>query len=302
MKRISLALGALVLLLAAYCQNNPAPTPTPPPVVEYDAETPFVDSATPVGAAGSPGTEVPPPPPSTVCRYLPSSRTLEKSSTPRVVGGTPSPLGAYPWVVALTYPSGFQFCGADLISPEWAVTAAHCQVPVGTIVVAGVVDLRSPDALRIEVVETRNHYLWTDTTSGNDVAVIRLANPAQGKNIDYIPLARTRPSGTVTTAGWGALFYGGPTTTIQQHAALELLSPSDCAAAYPGDIDGTMLCASGGGKDSCQGDSGGPLMKAGPDGWELAGIVSWGDGCGWVGVYTNVAAERDWILSCIAPD
>lgn len=56
-----------------------------------------------------------------------------------------------------------------------------------------------------------------------------------------------------------------------------------------------MICAADRNKDSCQGDSGGPLIT--PDGVQV-GVVSWGSGCAdpdYPGVYSNVAAVRDWI-------
>ncbi|MEZ4681551.1 MAG: trypsin-like serine protease [Caldilineaceae bacterium] len=60
------------------------------------------------------------------------------------------------------------------------------------------------------------------------------------------------------------------------------------------------------GQDACQGDSGGPLIvpsTAEAMGWQLAGIVSWGDGCarpGAYGVYTAVGNYHSWIADTIA--
>ena len=43
----------------------------------------------------------------------------------RIVGGTVSKRGAFPWHVAL-YFQGNQICSGAILTPEWVVTTAHC--------------------------------------------------------------------------------------------------------------------------------------------------------------------------------
>lgn len=77
-------------------------------------------------------------------------------------------------------------------------------------------------------------------------------------------------------------------------------------------ITEAQLCAGGEfGKDACSGDSGGPLMKKYVDAesnqlqWYLEGIVSWGDGCGRIGipgVYTRMASYVYWVMYSISEE
>ena len=63
-----------------------------------------------------------------------------------------------------------------------------------------------------------------------------------------------------------------------------------------------MRCAgySSGGIDSCQGDSGGPMVCNVNGKWHLMGAVSWGIGCGRVGVYgvyADILSLKNWLSS-----
>ena len=67
-----------------------------------------------------------------------------------------------------------------------------------------------------------------------------------------------------------------------------------------------MVCAGvrAGGRDSCQGDSGGPLVTSDPElngAATLAGVVSWGFGCGEedsLGIYAEVNIGILWSIFC----
>ena len=82
-------------------------------------------------------------------------------------------------------------------------------------------------------------------------------------------------------------------------ARIEMLYYTECLVGPNRDeLTKNMICAGGGKVDSCQGDSGGPLVVIAGHKFTLAGITSWGYGCGVLGspgVYTKVANYIDWI-------
>jgi transmembrane serine protease 9 len=236
---------------------------------------------------------------------------------PRIMGGEPSPAGAYPWTASIevkgSKPRDGHFCGGSFIAADWVLTAAHC--------------VNTESASKIQVYGGNNnldgggavhpvdrvivHEKYDDGTQENDVALIHLSTPYTGKTLRMITAAdagRLAPAGTsAVVVGWGLTEEGGDVQNTQRRVSVRLLSNEACnsSAAYGGSISSGMLCAgfAAGGKDSCQGDSGGPLsVDDGAGDRVQVGIVSWGEGCGKPnrpGVYTRVSDIQPWVAGKI---
>jgi len=244
------------------------------------------DSGTQDAYQGAPGTGGAQP---ARCVWAPSKATARTARKPRIVGGQPAALGAYPWVCSLQTSSGWHYCGGSLIAADVVLTAAHCQVSVLDTAVCGRTDLTMRTGVERAIVDVRNHADWHYVASGSDVALLRLESSA---DIDPIALGEAAP-GAAQALGWGATAEGAATVKLLRAGDVTLTS----CAAYGADIDRTMICASAPGVDSCQGDSGGPLTQGGA----LIGLTSWGAGCArpdLPGVYTSVSAVREWIEVC----
>ena len=236
----------------------------------------------------------------------------------RIVGGAPTVTGEHPWVVALASRQQFgsgrsgQFCGGALVTETKVVTAAHCfydesrgrrvERP-GLKVLIGRDDLRGSAGREVDVQGVWIHPDYSFAANMNDVAVLTLATPQQGRPvIELVGQGETEPYAAGTPAqvfGWGDTVGDGRYSATLRGVEVPIVPDEACAHAYPGGPDGHfdargMVCAGEpeGGKDACQGDSGGPLVVAG----RLAGLVSWGTGCAEAahpGVYTRVSAVAD---------
>uniref|UniRef100_A0A8C8D0F1 Enteropeptidase n=1 Tax=Oncorhynchus tshawytscha TaxID=74940 RepID=A0A8C8D0F1_ONCTS len=238
----------------------------------------------------------------------------EESRTVRVVGGTDSRKGAWPWMVSL-YFRGRHVCGATLIDNEWLVTAAHCVYGKNIHLSnwEAVLGLHSQDSVDVLPSQTRkvDHIImnkhYNRRTKDADIAMMHLqTNVNFTDNIQPICLPGSgqqfEAGMKCFITGWGAEVEQGTSANVLQQAVLPLVSRSECQKLLPEyNITARMVCAgySEGGVDSCQGDSGGPLMCEEDGHWVQVGVISFGVGCGRPqrpGVYALVSQFTDWVV------
>uniref|UniRef100_A0A8C6W7C1 Transmembrane protease serine 6 n=1 Tax=Nannospalax galili TaxID=1026970 RepID=A0A8C6W7C1_NANGA len=233
--------------------------------------------------------------------------------TGRIVGGAVSSEGEWPWQASLQI-RGRHICGGALIANRWVITAAHCfqedsmVSPTLWTVFLGKVQQNSrwPGEVSFKVNRLFLHPYHEEDSHDYDVALLQLDHP-----VVYSATVRPvclpahshffEPGQHCWITGWGALREGGPTSSTLQKVDVRLVPQDLCNEAYSYQVTPRMLCAGyrKGKKDACQGDSGGPLVCKEPSGrWFLAGLVSWGLGCGrpnFFGVYTRITGVINWI-------
>ncbi|MBN3310772.1 TMPSD protease, partial [Amia calva] len=261
---------------------------------------------------------IPQPPPTVAapCVTQQAAHCGLRTSSTRIIGGTQASLGNWPWQVSLHY-KGFPTCGGTIISLDFIVTAAHCfpssdpnsKIPNNWLVYSGTVSqLSLPLPSYVDMIIVNENY--NSNTHSNDIALLRLASPLTfNNNIRPICLPafnQNFPAGIACwTTGFGTLHQGasqGSNSLMQ--VSVKMIDSTVCNSrtVYNGAITSSMLCAGdlNGGVDSCQGDSGGPLVCQMEGSWLLAGITSWGAGCGQPnspGVYSKVTQLLPWVYT-----
>ncbi|XP_063273955.1 transmembrane protease serine 13 isoform X2 [Prinia subflava] len=232
----------------------------------------------------------------------------------RIIGGKETSVNKWPWQVSVQY-GPIHICGGTIIDAQWVLTAAHCffmnsmKILDDWRVYGGVSDLKQPmEGIPVSQVIINSNY--SDDHDDYDIALMKLSRPltlsAQVRPA-CLPMygQRFQTGRSCFITGFGKTRENEDNTSPKlREAEVKLIDYKICNSdkVYEGYLTPRMMCAGylQGGKDACQGDSGGPLVCEDDGRWYVAGVTSWGTGCGQKnkpGVYTRVTKLLSWIYS-----
>ncbi|MEN7548624.1 trypsin-like serine protease [Rapidithrix thailandica] len=240
-----------------------------------------------------------------------------------IVGGSEANIQDFPYQVALLDMNNGErlHCGGAILTKRFVLTAAHClegRDPGSLQVLIGQSKLSATEGQRFAIKRWVSQP-FNPVTNEYDLAILELATPldftTQALTAQPIPvfslaeeqLGLTNEGVWATISGWGAMQFGTGIASNQLRQAQVPVVANEKVAGWLDDEGITskifphMLAAGKeeGGVDACQGDSGGPLVVNDAAGRKkLAGITSWGIGCGEArkpGIYTRVAHFEQWI-------
>ncbi|CAH0585729.1 unnamed protein product [Chrysodeixis includens] len=232
---------------------------------------------------------------------------VDSGRVKRVIGAEVVDCGIQPRVASLQNATSSQhLCGATILSPHFALTAAHCVQKNEEDYILQLNNYCIPEGGKLPTATIKKiikHEGFDPVTNAHDLALLRITLHLCDKSWlkeSILPKSSFGISGKCTIYGYGFQDLDTKETSTELLAgSLTLVSLDECRSALgpyvAPDYDSGMMCAVGDGVDACQGDSGSPLMCAQG---KVEGISSYGMSCAvpdLPGVYTSVGVHLNWI-------
>lgn len=244
---------------------------------------------------------------------------LNSNINPRIVGGLPISPTLLPYLVAIQNPGTENYCTGTLLSSNWIITAAHCEVAPGFRVLVSTNSNRFGPNTTVTRVFSHPLYHAVPGNARNfyDIAVAELETDLETCT-SCVPSPRymsvnfntrlPRVQSFTRVAGFGLTFEDRSVPETEpgrlRQVDVPVVDINKCRDIY-GTIssENQQVCAGylhDGECDSCLYDSGGPLVQYTGNVPVLVGVTSFGTGCaraGYPGVYVNTAGHREFLES-----
>ncbi|XP_053618771.1 trypsin-3-like [Plodia interpunctella] len=250
-----------------------------------------------------------------VCVVLALATLATASPETRIVGGTPTTILEYPFVVSIEYyypgaDINIQRCVGSLISSWHVLTSAYCftgaNLENAQVRVGSTTSLSGGNVVSIH--DVLKHPDYEQAPRAGDIAIVVLATPVgitDYVNIVYIPPQQTYiPDGyPVEVVSWGFESEEGPQINELKKINSNTISYDECQAAYEDSESVTIydhvICVAAEGTSLCSGDSGAPMII----GETLVGLSSYHGTCDDTtpNVFSRIDRHTGWILEHAVP-
>ncbi|XP_065326844.1 granzyme B-like [Pelmatolapia mariae] len=209
----------------------------------------------------------------------------------KIIDGKIAPDNEMLYMASVQDHGGNHVCGGFLVSEDFVMTAAHCDLDLKRVVL-GNHNLKKAEK-KMKIAKKCKHPDYKNVGHGYDIMLLKLSTPVQpSKRIQFIRLPfhemTLKENEKCQVAGWGKINTYGSVVDDLRVVDVSVISPQVCRKEW-GHLPPNIICAGGYNttKGFCQGDSGGPLV------WkEMAvGIVSF-----------NKSIPRTELGNCNYPD